>query len=135
MNEVSESGMKADRKACGRSRVTNGTRRFGDGDGRSSIARRLKDLHAALAAPVAFDDLPESTQQLVRRAALLAYEAERMEGGATRGEPIDPVAHATIANALSRLLTRLERAKAATPVKEGPSLAEAMAMVPEGVVA
>jgi hypothetical protein len=107
--------------------VSNGSRRFGGGDGRSSTARRLRDLHDLLAAPARFDDLAEPTRQLIRRAALLSLEAEQMEARVTRGETIDAVAHATVTNTLSRLLTRLERAKASAAQPKTKSLVEYLA--------
>jgi hypothetical protein len=69
-------------KLNGRSRVTNGTRLLPNIDGRSQIGRRFRDLVAAFSldlAPANDASLSEGQRALIRRAAALSVECERME--------------------------------------------------------
>ena len=50
----------------------------------------------------------EPVRQLVRRAAALSVQAEGLESAMARGEDVDPLTLATVANALSRVLERLD---------------------------
>jgi hypothetical protein len=98
-----------------RSRVTNGGRTFLFGDARTGVGRRLRDLTHELAEPLGgLSTLNESTRQLVQRAATLSIQAEILEAKAAAGEAINPVAYATVANSLTRILRKLE-AKQPTP--------------------
>ena len=81
-NNPRSSSVVADRKACGRSRVSNGTDLFIEAiDGRSLWARRFRDLlelHAMdLGGP---SGCTEAQRQLIRRCAALEVELERLEG-------------------------------------------------------
>jgi hypothetical protein len=91
-----------------RSRVTNGTALFVDaGDGRGPWARRMKDvidLHLAdLGGP---DVVSEAEASIVRRAATLTIELERLEARFSTGEalPGDLDLYQRTANSLRRLL-------------------------------
>jgi hypothetical protein len=69
-------------KLNGRSKVTNGTRLLPNIDGRSQIGRRFRDLVAAFSldlAPANYASLSEGQRALIRRAAALSVECERME--------------------------------------------------------
>lgn len=102
----------------GKARVTNGGRLNLFGDGRTLTGRRLRDLIVIYSAPLGgLAALDEATRQLVRKAAMLTVQSELIEARAATGEQIDPVAYATLTNALSRVLAKLEakRPKATTP--------------------
>jgi hypothetical protein len=104
------------RHPMAQSRVSNGAELLPGIDGRSQPARRYRDLLGELAAPFGgLGAMPETLRQIARRAALLMLNSENIEAAACRGEVIDPIAHATLSNALNRLLGRLERAR---PVAE-----------------
>src|SRR5262245_16007363 len=103
----SGSGAVAETKSRGRSRITNGAV-LPDVDGRSTWVRRLRDLinlHIAdLGGP---DAISEAERSIVRRAALLTTELERMEVGfatAGKAEAAELAVYVTTANALRRLL-------------------------------
>ncbi|MGC2222320.1 MAG: hypothetical protein WA624_08110 [Methylocella sp.] len=77
-------GMK---RGKGRSRVTNGSKLLPLSDGRSATARRFRDLYEDIAADLGGKDhLSEGQRQLVRRAAMLSAECERMEAMAARND-------------------------------------------------
>lgn len=100
-----------------RSAITNGTHLL-FGDGRSSGARRYRDLVAAFAAEVGgMSSLPASGQQTVRRLAQISLELECIEAQRAAGTPFDAVAYATLTNTQARLLRALRglRSKASRP--------------------
>jgi hypothetical protein len=108
------------RKSHGRSRVGNGAKLLPLTDGRSATARRFKDLVEDIAADLGGKDhLSEGQRQLIRRAAMLSAESERMEALAARGEAeFDIDLYGMICDRLGRLFGRLglERvARDATP--------------------
>src|ERR1700675_1264997 len=70
-----------------RSKLGNGSKLLPMTDGRSATARRFKDLVEDIAADLGDKDhLSEGQRQLIRRAAMLSAESERMEALAARGE-------------------------------------------------
>ncbi len=76
------------RPAPHRSRVANGSKLLPLTDGRSATARRFRDLYQDIAADLGGLDLfSEGQKQLIRRAAMLSAESERLEAMAARGEP------------------------------------------------
>jgi hypothetical protein len=91
-----------------RSRVTNGTGLFVDaGDGRGPWARRLRDvidLHLADLGGAGV--VSEAEASIVRRAATLTIELERLEAKFSTGEapPSDLDLYQRTANSLRRLL-------------------------------
>jgi hypothetical protein len=107
----------ADHSKQARSRVSNGKRRLLFGDGRSSGARRFRDLLAAFAAE--FSTGAESNAQTLRRLAQVSLELETLEATRAAGDFIDPVGFCTLVNSQRRLLRDLERqkARAATPTR------------------
>jgi hypothetical protein len=77
-------GMK---RGKGRSRVTNGSKLLPLADGRSVTARRFRDLYEDIAMDLGgLDCLSEAQKQLIRRAAMLSAESERLEALSARGE-------------------------------------------------
>ena len=102
-----------------RSRMTNGTALLPDIDGRSAIARRLKDITSAIVADQGgAEQCSESRLQLVRRFAAAAVIAEQMESRLANGEQIDIEEYALLCSTLTRLAQRIgidRRAKDVTP--------------------
>jgi len=110
----------ARRKPEARSRVGNGKTLLPMVDGRSATARRFKDLVEDIAADLGGKDhLSEGQRQLIRRAAMLSAESERMEALAARGEAeFDIDLYGMICDRLGRLFGRLgleRKSKDVTP--------------------
>jgi hypothetical protein len=73
-------------KSSTRSKAANG-KLLPMTDGRSAVARRFRDLVEDIASDLGGrENLSEGKRQLVRRAAMLSAESERMEALAARGE-------------------------------------------------
>lgn len=108
-----------------RSRVTNGSRVFVEGDGRSAWSRRWKDIVAALADDLGGEDaIGEIERSLIRRAAALTCEVEKLEGMLSEGKDVDVDALARIVGHLRRVLEQL---KGKRPAKREMTLAERLA--------
>lgn len=99
-----ESPLIAPLPPTARSRVTNGSAVLAGVDGRSEIARRYRDILAAITAEAFAGDPTEAQLQLARRAASLSVWAEDQEAAMARGERLDVAAFTTAVNALRRLL-------------------------------
>jgi hypothetical protein len=77
----------AKRSPAHRSRVANGSKLLPLTDGRSATARRFRDLFEDICGDLGgAAHLSEGQRQLVRRAAMLSAESERLEAMAARGE-------------------------------------------------
>jgi hypothetical protein len=91
-----------------RARATNGGHFLKGIDGRTTQARRIYDITAAVASDLGgADRLSETKIALIRRFAALAVLAEEQEVKIARGEPIDVSAFAHISSTLVRLATRI----------------------------
>jgi hypothetical protein len=94
-----------------RSRVTNGSAILPGVDGRSQWARRLRDLIALHVADLGgIDNVSEAEKAILRRAATLATECERMEvmfalAGEAKPDVLDSYIRA--ANSMRRMLEAL----------------------------
>jgi len=105
-----------------RSRVTNGTAMFVDGDGNSAWTRRFKDLFAAHASDAGGSDLLSEAQiSLIRRCATMELQLEDWEGQMSKGLDIDMDKYGRIAGHLRRYLevlgiTRVEPMKEVKPL-------------------
>jgi hypothetical protein len=99
----------ASRSSRLRSKMSNGSKLLPMTDGRSATARRFKDLVEDIAADLGGKDhLSEGQRQLIRRAAMLSAESERMEVLAARGEAeFDIDLYGMICDRLGRLFGRL----------------------------
>jgi hypothetical protein len=98
----------APRKPTARSRVSNGNDLLPDIDGRSVVARRYRDICAALASDAGGESrMSEARAQLVRRFAAQSVLAEQIEARLARGEQIELAEHALISSTLVRLASRL----------------------------
>lgn len=77
-------------------------------DGRSATARRFKDLIDDISGDLGGAGLlSEGQRQLVRRAAMLSAESERMEAASVRGEAFDIDAYGVLCDRLGRLFQRI----------------------------
>ena len=98
-------------KPQARARVTNGSELLPDVDGRSTWARRARDLIELHIADLGGSDaISEAERSIVRRAAVLATELERMEKDFALAGSASPAAldlYQRTANSLRRLLESL----------------------------
>jgi hypothetical protein len=96
------------RKSHARSRVSNGRDVLPDVDGRTLIARRYRDICAAITSDQGgAGRLSEARAQLIRRFSAAAVLAEQMEAQLARGEGIDVAQHALLCSSLVRLAQRI----------------------------
>jgi hypothetical protein len=88
-----------------RHHVANGSKLLPLTDGRSATARRFRDLIEGITADLGgTDHLSEGERQLIRRAALLSAEAERLGALWARGEAeFDVGAYGVLTNGLRRV--------------------------------
>jgi transposase-like protein len=109
----------AGRKDYARDKLTNGSKTLPDTDGRLRIARRFRDIAAAILVDQGGAELcSESRRQLIRRFSAACVLAEDLEGRLARGEEIDVERHALLCSTLTRLAQRIgidRRAKNITP--------------------
>jgi hypothetical protein len=75
-------------------------------DGRSLMARRFREISAAMAADLG-NDLTEAQRHLIARAATLICWSEEREAELARGEEFDVALYSTVTNTLRRLLDTL----------------------------
>lgn len=112
-------------KASGRSRVTNGKEYLPNVDGRSVLARRMRDVASQVAADLGgVERLSEAKRQLIRRFAGAAALAEQLEAQVANGKTIDINEHATLTSSLVRIASRIGLGRA---MKRVPSLDEYLA--------
>lgn len=94
--------------ATARAAVSNGTRILNGVDGRSAIARRYRDLVAALADELGGEaGLNEPQRIMVRQAAGLAVQAETLQATIVNGEGVDLEELVRVGNVLTRALKML----------------------------
>jgi hypothetical protein len=117
---------KAATCATNRSAVTNGSKLHSHVDGRTTGARRFRDLVAAFESEIP-GPLSAIEKGLVRSAAGLQLQAEQEQARIVRGEPIDPDTLIRLTGAARRILAMIS-AKAAKRKPEVPSLQEHLAM-------
>jgi hypothetical protein len=88
--------------------VTSGRQLFIDGNPNSAWSRRFSDLvlgHASDAG--GFDLLSEAQLSLIRRAAAIECELERLDARLSAGEPVDLDSYGRCASHLRRLFETL----------------------------
>jgi hypothetical protein len=91
-----------------RSRITNGRSLLPDVDGRSLLARRLRDIQNAIVADQGGPEhLSEARLQLIRRFAASAVLAEQLESKLANGEEIDISQHAVLCSSLVRIANKI----------------------------
>jgi hypothetical protein len=93
-------------------------------DGRSLMARRFREISAAMAADIG-GDLTEAQRHLVARAATLICWCEEREAELARGEEFDAAQYSAVTNTLRRLLSDLGIER--RPRDVTPSLADYLA--------
>ena len=92
-----------------RSAIANGSRlHVVEVDGRSTEARRFRDILAEIVSDLGGSDtLSEAQRQLARRATLMSVQAELMEADSLIGKPLDLDAYGALSDRLGRCLNRL----------------------------
>ena len=106
--------------ATTRSAVSNRSRLLQNVDGRSSSARRFRDLVAAFEAEIG-GTLTEVERGLVRQAAALTIRAEQLQADIVNGKPVDSDALIRISSTAKRILGAIGE-KAAKRKPAVPSL-------------
>ncbi len=91
-----------------RSRVSNGEDILPGVDGRSSVARRYRDISCAIVSDMGgADQCSESRLQLIRRFAAAAVLAEQAEARMANGGKIDVAEHCQLASTMVRIAHRI----------------------------
>ena len=111
-----------------RSKVSNGSAVFlaDFADGRSAMARRFRDLFAAIVSDMGGSDLlSEGQRQLARRAAQMCTACEVLESKSAAGEEIDLQTYGELSDRIGRAFHRLGLKRVALDVT--PSLSEYLA--------
>jgi hypothetical protein len=126
MKPISDSPSFGSRPPSVRSKLANGSKLLPLTDGRSATARRFRDLYEDICSDLGgIDRLSEGQRQLVRRAAMLSAECERMEAMAARGESAFNVeTYGTLCDRLGRVFQRVGLRRVASLA---PSLADYLA--------
>ena len=98
----------ATRSKSNRSRVSNGQDLLPGIDGRSPMARRYRDIAAALISDMGgIDRCTEARLQLLRRFSAASVMAEAMEAELVNGKQINIVEHSLLSSTLVRLAQRI----------------------------
>jgi hypothetical protein len=113
--------------ATSRSEVSNGTRLLQNVDGRSSSARRFRDLVSAFEQEVG-GVLTEADRGLIRQAASLQLKGEMLQAALVRGEDVDADQIIRIAGTSRRILSSIA-GKAAKNKPAGPTIDELFSSV------
>lgn len=96
------------RPRTGRSKITNGKGILPAVDGRTSTARRYRDIANSVATDQGgADRCSEARKQLIRRFAAACVLAEAMESKFTKGEPVSIADYATLSNTALRIASRI----------------------------
>jgi hypothetical protein len=107
-----------------RSAVTSGRQLFVDGDANSAWSRRFHDLVVGHVADLGGADLLSEAQfSLIRRAAAIECELERLDARLSLSDPVDMDSYARVAGHLRRIfetlgLKRLARDVTLSPISE-----------------
>jgi len=95
-------------KVQARSRLSNGRDVLPDVDGRSLIARRYRDIVAALVSDQGgAGHLSEARLQLIRRFSAASVLAEQMEARIARGEQINIQEYSMLVSTTVRIIQRI----------------------------
>jgi hypothetical protein len=86
--------------------VTNGSKQFVQGDGRTPWARRHRDV-SALHIEDLNGPLTEAQLSLCRRAATIEVELEKLEGRLSEGDEVDLDVYGRLVGQLRRILESL----------------------------
>jgi hypothetical protein len=110
LNKSAQRPPKAALKGRGqfKSRVTLGRDVLPNVDGRSTIARRYRDIASAIVTDQGgADQCSETRQQLIRRFSVAAVLAEQMESALANGESINVVEHCQLSSTMVRIAHRI----------------------------
>lgn len=112
-----------DPKSRARSRVTNHKDLLPNIDGRSIVARRYRDIVAAIITDQGgLDRMAEARLQLVRRFAACAVLCESQEARMANGEALDIAEYSTLTSTMVRVAQRIGIGRTAKDV--GPTLGD-----------
>lgn len=90
------------------SAVSNGTRMLDGVDGRSSSARRFRDLMLSFGGELGgIENLTEGERSLVRQAATITIRAEQLQAAIVRGEAVNPDELIRLSNTARRTLASI----------------------------
>jgi hypothetical protein len=104
-----------------RSAVTSGRQLFVDGDANSAWSRRFHDLVVGHVADLGGADLLSEAQfSLIRRAAAIECELERLDARLSLGDPVDMDSYARVAGHLRRIFETLGLKRVARDVTLSP---------------
>jgi hypothetical protein len=109
-------------RATTRSRISNRSRLLPGVDGRSSTARRFRDICRNYEIE-AGGDITEVERDLIRQAAGLTLRAEQLQAAMVRGETVDNDQLIRLSSTAKRLLEAI-RSKAEKKKPAGPSIDE-----------
>ncbi len=102
------STIPASRHPLARSRLSNDPWSLAGVDGRSSFARRIRDICVEIASDLGgADRLSEAQRQLIRRAATLSAQCEAAEAQAAGDGEMDLERYVMAVDRLARVLGRL----------------------------
>jgi hypothetical protein len=105
---LSQAATLASSRPRHRSSVTGALHLLPDVDGRSADGRRYRDLSISFANDLGgADGLTEAQRALVRQAAAMIMQSERLQSAALRGELVDVEQLTRLANSVTRILSRL----------------------------
>jgi hypothetical protein len=128
--ELAERSADLGKSACNlhhkkaRSEVTNHADLLPGLDGRSSAARRFRDLVSAYLADMGgLDQCSEIKLGLLRRLAAITVQAELLEAQMVNGKPVDVATLCTLSSTVMRLSSRLGLERVPRDVS-GPSLGD-----------
>jgi hypothetical protein len=108
-----------------RTAIGNGSAVLDGVDGRTLVARRFREIGAAIAIDLGGEsELTEAQKQLVRSVAGLVALRERLDVQAAKGEPIDSGEYCRISNSLRRCLATIGLHR--VPKNVGPTLSEVL---------
>ena len=131
MGKTSGSLALAKRKTKARSSVTNGTDVLAGIDQRLAIARRYRDLIAAVLADCGgIERCSEAKVSLIRRFAAQCCMAEKLEAALVNNQPVDIAEHSLLASTLVRIAQRIGISR--VPKNVMPTLAEYLEQTPVG---
>src|SRR5262249_3926185 len=106
-----------------KSRLTNTPVLLANVDGRTTVARRYRDIATAIAVDQGgADRLSETRLQLIRRFSAAACLAEQLESRLARGEEIDIQEHSLLVSTMVRVAQRIGLDRRARNIM--PSLSE-----------
>jgi hypothetical protein len=120
-NKTSTSQRPVVLKARGqqRSRISNHRDLLPDVDGRSTVARRYRDIASQIATDQGgLEHLSESRLQLIRRFSACACLAEQLEAALARGQEIDISEHALLCSTMTRIASRIGIDRIPKPISD-----------------